>query len=510
MKHNMRSDTGLVEVVGPTTKFTFNPKEGIDNPVMVITDDIASSPSPRLCVLKREEDESYGFNLRVEKGRQGHIVRNVVPGGVADRGGLRDGDRLLEINNRYTDDLPHSEVARMIKVSGHQMCLLVLDGEEYEKAVSRGQDIRGLTRDDKSFQPPRLCHITRDPASGLGISFTPLEGVKGQFSVSPVAGGAAEKAGVRKGDRLVWMDGAVVSDLTFSALTRMMKKCGNYITILVIDTESEKYYTQKRMPILPTMAVPYNLPYRARKLHLDSGPKGYGFLLRLEKVTSGRTYHVLREVDKGSPAEKAGMKDGELLLEVNGESVESLSHEEIVERVKQSGQQVTLTAISPLGLDFYTKLGLSPVLFYEGDAAAEKEKQSNVPASANSPQSPRNEMDALRKPRLYSLEKGPFGFGINLGCFPKGPGAVITQVTLGGPGQNAGLVVGDVVIEVNGQNVEEKYLEDVSLLMKKGGRSLSLLVMDGASHKKIKEAEAPSTDVTETEEEDDSYELTIL
>lgn len=65
---------------------------------------------PRLCILKREEGETYGFHLRVEKGHQGHIFRNVVSGGVGERCGLRDGDRLLEVNNCYVDDLPHPEV----------------------------------------------------------------------------------------------------------------------------------------------------------------------------------------------------------------------------------------------------------------------------------------------------------------------------------------------------------------------------------------------------------------
>lgn len=69
-----------------------------------------SKPSPRLCILKREEGESYGFHLRVEKRRQGHIIRNVASGGVAGRCGLRDGDRLLEVNNCYVGDLPHPEV----------------------------------------------------------------------------------------------------------------------------------------------------------------------------------------------------------------------------------------------------------------------------------------------------------------------------------------------------------------------------------------------------------------
>ena len=64
-------------------------------------------------------------------------------------------------------------------------------------------------------------------------------------------------------------------------------------------------------------------------------------------------------MDSGSPAERAGMKDGELLLEVNGESVESLQHEEIVDRVRLSGQQVSLTTISLRGLEFYTQVGFT-------------------------------------------------------------------------------------------------------------------------------------------------------
>nr|XP_046267763.1 PDZ domain containing 3b isoform X2 [Scatophagus argus] len=507
--HHLKEVFSLVEVTGLTEKFTFNPKEGIDNPVMVITEDSesVSTPSPRFCVLKREEGESYGFHLRVEKGRQGHVIRNVVTGGVAGRVGLRDGDRLLEVNNYYVDDVPHSEVARKIKLSGHQLCLLVLDGVEYEQAVSRGQDLQSLVRVHKGFKPPRLCHITRDPVSGLGISFTPVEGEKGRFTVNLVTGGAAEKAGVCKGDHLVWMDGAIVSDLTHSALSRMKKKCGDHITVLVIDNESEKNYKRQRIPILPTMAVSHNLPHRARKLHLVSGCEGYGFLLRLEKTSSGRTFHVLRGVDSGGPAEKAGMKDGELLLEVNGESVESLSHGDIVDRVRLSGQQVSITTITPRGLEFYTRLGLSPLLFSEDDAA-EKETESSTPASA-AEQSPQKEMDVSCKPRHCSLQRGPLGFGFNLGCVPQRPGTFISQVASGGSGQSAGLLVGDVVLEVNGQNVEEQYLEDVILLVKEGGHFLSLLVIDETGYNKLKSADTLTRDITDNEEED-NYEISSL
>uniref|UniRef100_A0A667Z9L5 NHERF family PDZ scaffold protein 4b n=1 Tax=Myripristis murdjan TaxID=586833 RepID=A0A667Z9L5_9TELE len=465
-------------------KFTFNPKEGIDNPVMVITDDADSfsTPKPRLCILRREEGQSYGFHLRVERGFQGHIIRNVTPLGVAERSGLRDGDRLLEVNNCFVDDVPHPEVAKKIKLSGHQLCLLVLDGEEYEQAVCRGQDLRALTTAHKAegSNPPRLCYITRDAASGLGINFLPVEGEKGRFSVSLVRGGPAERAGVCRGDRLVWMDGATVSDLTHSALSKMVKKCGDNITIMVIDSESEKNYIQRKMPILPAMAVPHNLPHTAKKLHLTSGPEGYGFLLTQERTPSGRTVHVMREVDIGSPAERAGMHAGELLLEVNGESVEQLKHEEIVDKVRQGGQQVTLTTITPHGLEFYTQLGLSPLLFCVDDAA-EGGKRSSVPVSEAAEQ----QETTAGQPnlRFCSLQKGPLGFGFNLGCVPHSPGTFISQVALGGSGQRAGLLVDDMVVEVNGQNVEGKHLEDVIMLVKEGGSFLSLLVKNKSDSK---------------------------
>lgn len=73
--------------------------------------------------------------------------------------------------------------------------------------------------------------------------------------------------------------------------------------------------------------------------------------------------HILREVESGSPAAGAGIKDGELLLEVNGESVETLKHEDVVDRVRLSGKQVSLTTISSQGLEFYTKVGFTHFLF---------------------------------------------------------------------------------------------------------------------------------------------------
>ncbi|KAK7173138.1 hypothetical protein R3I93_003071 [Phoxinus phoxinus] len=481
-----------------TEKFTFNPKEGIDNPAMVTEDDTenVSNPTPRVCVLRREEGETFGFRLRVERGRQGHIIRQLNSLGVAERSGLKDGDHLLEVNEKFVDNVEHMEVARMIQVSGSQFCFLVLDEKAYDQAVSEGRDLRELAKASRGegWRPPRLCHIKKD-ATGLGLNILPVEGEKGKFAVSPVKGGAAEKAGVRKGDRLIWMDGAMACGLTHSAISRMVKKCSDHMTVLVIDSESEKSYACRKMPILPALADAENMPYRPHRLHLVLGPEGYGFVLRLETVGAGRTDHMVRDVDNGSPAELGGVKEGEMLLEVNGESTDSLSHDEVVSKIRQSGQQVDLTTMPPQGHDFYTKLGLSPLLFCVDVTSGSPEKKE-IPMTLNpAVPSVEPEVDVQIDPnvRRCDVQRGSAGFSFQLGCVQQKPGTFISQVAAGGSGEGSGLLQGDVVVEVNGQNVEKKSVEDVILHVKRAGDTLSLLVVDQKGYDWLKKNGKPIT-----------------
>ncbi|XP_059912684.1 NHERF family PDZ scaffold protein 4b [Gadus macrocephalus] len=484
-----------------------------------------SEPTPRLCFLRRDEGERYGFNLTVERGSRGHLVRKLASRGAAERSGLRDGDRVLEVNGFFVDDVSQAVMARRIRISGNQLCVLVLDQEGYERARAQGDHLLPLVKSHemKACKAPRLCHVTRNHShSGLGVSFNPVEGEKGHFSVGLVHGGAAEKAGLRRGDRLVWMNGAAVSDLTHSALTKMVKKCGDHITLLVVDSETEKKYVQQKWPILPAMAVPCNLPHRARSLALALGPHGYGFLLKEGKTSSGRTVHVVQEVHDDSPAQRAGMQAGELLLEVDWESVESLAHKDVVERVKQSSPQITLTIISAQGLDFYSKLGLSPVLFCGDEAGGEKqERDSPLPSvTEETPEqvvaslcasledsvaslsaTSEEVVDGLPAQRHCVIEKGPLGFGLDFDSVQHTSGTVVSQVTPGGPGHRAGLAEGEVVVEVNGHNVERKYLEDVLMLVKAGGKHLSLVVKNQSHHSNDQDQTCSGLESHDSEEE---------
>ncbi|KAM9469077.1 Na(+)/H(+) exchange regulatory cofactor NHE-RF3 isoform 2-T2 [Clarias gariepinus] len=480
----MRYSTEPEDATDAPKKFTFNPKEGIDNPALMISDDPEPDLCLRLCLLKREHGQGFGFNLRKESGCRGHVVQEVAPWSAAKRSGLRDGDRILEVNEDFVDNKEHSKVVLKVQTSGLQLCLLVLSAAEYETAVCNGTDLMALSRAHRGecCTCPRLCHIYTEPSIGLGLSIIPIEGERGKYYLSPASEGPAQRAGVQAGDHLLWINGVMVAKLTHAALMKMFKKCGEYVTILVIDPRSEESYIRRRLTILPEFASTHNLPYKTKTLHITQGPQGYGFLLRQEKLTKGQIAHVLREVDPCSPAEAAGMEDGDLLLAVNGEQVENLEHEDIVSRIRQSGQQVTFTTISIQGRDYYTQLGLSPLLFYEENIPQKERFPTNTLQAKNLP-----------CPRLCTLHREATGFGFKLACSQNECRLYVGQVEAGRAGERAGLREGDVIVEVNGQNVEREHFEEVITLIKKGGTSLMLLVVDKDGFEKLRTSGVPIT-----------------
>ncbi|XP_065206182.1 Na(+)/H(+) exchange regulatory cofactor NHE-RF2-like isoform X2 [Planococcus citri] len=93
-------------------------------------DTLDSKYKIRLChILKCDDFDGYGFNLHSEKGKPGQYIGKVDEGSPAESAGLKEGDRIIEVNGANISNENHKQVVQRIKSVPDETKLLVVDSE---------------------------------------------------------------------------------------------------------------------------------------------------------------------------------------------------------------------------------------------------------------------------------------------------------------------------------------------------------------------------------------------
>lgn len=118
----------------------------------------------RLChVVKRADFDGYGFNLHAEKGRPGQYIGKVDDGSPAESAGLRQGDRIIEVNGTNITTETHKKVVELIKGVPNETKLLVIDpraeGADLKAAIVKSGTVKAAAAaavdvNDNSKQAP--------------------------------------------------------------------------------------------------------------------------------------------------------------------------------------------------------------------------------------------------------------------------------------------------------------------------------------------------------------------
>lgn len=88
------------------------------------------APAPRLChLIKWPDFDGYGFNLHAERSNPGQFVGKIDDDSPAQMAGLREGDRIVEVNGVNISEETHRQVVERIKSDPQQTKLLVVDQE---------------------------------------------------------------------------------------------------------------------------------------------------------------------------------------------------------------------------------------------------------------------------------------------------------------------------------------------------------------------------------------------
>lgn len=244
---------------------------------------------------------------------------------------------------------------------------------------------------------------------------------------------------------------------------------------------------------------------RPRRCVLEKGSDGYGFHLHGEK---GKTGQFIRLVEPDTPAEAAGLRAGDRLAFVNGDSVEGESHSQVVARIRATTGALDLIVMDQETMELLKRHSLMcrkeyvtegiPIPGEDRDSDGERDNthdsangsrrgSSPVPlelheengerTSQRSSVGSKGEMGGPR-PRLCRLQKGSGGYGFNLHSDKSRPGQFIRAVDDDSAAQRAGLRPNDKIIQVNGMSVVGKQHSEVVAAIKASGDEVTLLVVD--------------------------------
>ena len=167
---------------------------------------------------------------------------------------------------------------------------------------------------------------------------------------------------------------------------------------------------------------------------------------------------IVASVEKGSPADKAGLKSHDVLLEMNGEKIESYDSFRNAVAVLKPGSNLRLSVLRNGDIrDINITLGTRPT------EVAQNNQNNN-----------QNTTQGLMGIQVQNVTKElseQFGYII-------GEGVVITSVTPGSPAANAGLQPGDLIESVN-RNVVTSVDDFEASLKKATGNKILLLIKRG-------------------------------
>ncbi|XP_029311713.1 Na(+)/H(+) exchange regulatory cofactor NHE-RF1a isoform X2 [Cottoperca gobio] len=278
-----------------------------------------SNLRPKLCVLEKGSS-GYGFHLHGEKGKTGQFIRLVESDTPASAAGLLAGDCLAFVNGESVEGESHQQVVARIRATAEALELIVVDHETADLLKKHNLQCR------REFVTEGIPLPGGDSDSDHGDSQS--NGTPRESSPAPRENGDASSE--RSGR------------LSVSSSTK-----------------------EERGGLRP------------RLCHMKKGTSGYGFNLHSEKSKPGQ---FIRAVDEDSPAQRAGLKAQDKIIQVNSMSVIDMQHSEVVAAIKAGGEETCLLVVDAETEEFFKRCNVQPTeehvsgVLPEPERASEKEE----------------------------------------------------------------------------------------------------------------------------------------
>ncbi|XP_061591343.1 membrane-associated guanylate kinase, WW and PDZ domain-containing protein 3a isoform X2 [Cololabis saira] len=360
--------------------------------------------------------------------------------------------------------------------------------------------------------------IKRNQESGFGFRVLGGEGPDQPVYIGAIVPlGAAEKDGrLRAGDELLCIDGVPVKGKSHKQVLELMTNAARNGQVMLTvrrklahpDGDEDDVSQQPQQgpthiagsPKIPRVEPPNPVqaaqPSRPERYDITlqrRDNEGFGFVILTSKnkPPPGVIPHKIGRIIEGSPTDRAGrMRVGDRISAVNGLSIMDLSHNDIVQLIKDAGTSVTLTVVpeddsaptsgtnsakqSPLA--HHRAVGQQPPTYTDRNGDSEG-KHSVSPSEMG--------MLITSGPKqgcfVVELERSQRGFGFSLrGGKEYNMGLYILRLAEDGPALKDGRIhVGDQIVEINGEATQGITHTRAIELIQAGGSKVHLLLRPG-------------------------------
>uniref|UniRef100_A0A669CZX3 Membrane-associated guanylate kinase, WW and PDZ domain-containing protein 3 n=1 Tax=Oreochromis niloticus TaxID=8128 RepID=A0A669CZX3_ORENI len=430
--------------------------------------------------------------------------------------GLQKGDVIKEINRQNVQSLSHAQVVDILKdlPVGSEVNVLVLRGATcvcqrqemtastetldivadsapqalpYHSNTSTLRSADSPKRDaaeiylkskallEKPHAKDIDVFLKRDIETGFGFRVLGGEGPQQPVYIGAIVpNGAAEKDGrLRAGDELIGIDGVMVKGRSHKQVLDLMTNAARNGQVMLTVRRKVIYREAQEMapvlvngsPKLPRLPMPSALDHESFDITLHrKETEGFGFVILTSKSKPphGVIPHKIGRIIEGSPTDRCGLLHvGDRISAVNGRSIIELSHNDIVQLIKEAGNVVTLTVV--------------PEDEYKGPP-------SGASSAKQSPALQHRAVGQRSGCLTVELERGPRGFGFSLrGGTEYNMGLYILRLAEDGPAQQDGRIhVGDEIVEINGEPARGISHTRAIDLIQAGGNKVVLLLRPGA------------------------------
>ncbi|KAG8565002.1 hypothetical protein GDO81_012662 [Engystomops pustulosus] len=199
----------------------------------------------------------------------------------------------------------------------------------------------------------RTCVLEKGPA-GYGFHLHSEKSRPGQYVRLVEPGSSAERSGLRAGDRLLRVCGDDVRELGHQQVVSKIRAATDKLVLQVEAPEDPPQVPNEKEPAAP---VSVESEGRPRLCTMKKGSGGYGFNLHSDKHHPGQ---YIRAVDPDSPAERAGLRPKDRIVEVNGESMLGKPHGDVVTAIKSGGDETTLLVVDPETDKYFQECHVTP------------------------------------------------------------------------------------------------------------------------------------------------------